>query len=33
LITPPTEVPEPSTFAIFALALGLLRLQAKRRNA
>ena len=32
-VTPPTEVPEPATFAIFALALGLLRLQAKRRNA
>jgi hypothetical protein len=28
----PTEVPEPSTIAIFALALGLLRIQAKRRN-
>ena len=30
---PPTEVPEPSTLAIFVLALGLLRIQAKRRNA
>ena len=30
---PPTEVPEPSTLAIFALALGLLRFQSKRRNA
>jgi hypothetical protein len=32
LITPPTEVPEPSPLVIFALALGLLRFQAKRRN-
>ena len=29
---PPTDVPEPSTLAIFALALGLLRFQAKHRN-
>jgi hypothetical protein len=28
-----TEVPEPSTIAIFALALGLLRIQSKRLNA
>jgi len=27
-----TEVPEPSTIAIFALALSLLRIQSKRRN-
>ncbi len=31
-VTPPQEVPEPSTLAIFALALGLLRIQTKRRN-
>jgi len=29
---PPTEVPEPATIAIFALALGLLRFQSKRLN-
>ena len=31
-VVPPTEVPEPTTLAVFALALGLLRIQAKRRN-
>jgi len=31
-VTPPTQVPEPSTLAIFALALGLLRIQSKPRN-
>ncbi len=30
---PPKEVPEPSTIVMFVLALGLLRIQAKRRNA
>lgn len=29
---PPIDVPEPSTIAILALALGLLRVQSKRRN-